>query len=94
MRKNIKRFSKILVQAEEAFMRWEILNETVRELQCNLYKGLHEDNAYYEAKAKQLREWAKTLNLDFLQIINKAGELMSSVSKKIRLQKKEQFRWN
>lgn len=69
-------------------MRWEILNETVRELQCNLYKGLHEDNAYYEAKAKQLREWAKTLNLDFLQIINKAGELMSSVSKKIRLQKK------
>jgi hypothetical protein len=48
MRKQISRFSKILIQAEEAYVRWEVLNETVRELQCNLYKGLHEDNAYYE----------------------------------------------
>lgn len=57
-------------------MRWEVLNETVRELQCNLYKGLHEDNAYYEEKAKQLKKWSKSLEFDFLQVIKKGEELM------------------
>lgn len=65
-RRRMDRFSKILLQAEEASVRWEVLNETVRELQCNLYKGLHEDNAFYEAKAQQLKDWARTLNLSFL----------------------------
>lgn len=32
-----------LVQTKEAFSRWEILVEAVRELQNNLFKGLHED---------------------------------------------------
>lgn len=30
IRKNMRRFGKILHQAEEAFVRWEVLNETVR----------------------------------------------------------------
>jgi hypothetical protein len=91
MRKQMQRFSKILTQAEEAFVRWEVLNETVRELQCNLYKGLHEDNAFYDAKAKQLRTWAKTLEGDFLQIIQKGEELMEIIGKQLVLKKKEQY---
>lgn len=87
----MRRFSKILNQAEEAFIRWEVLNETVRELQCNLYKGLHEDNAYYESKAKQLRKWSRTLEFDFLQIVKRGEELMETIGKNLLLKKAEQF---
>lgn len=88
--KQMGKFAKILAQADEAFVRWEVLNETVRELQCNLYKGLHEDNAFYEAKAKQLKQWAHTLNLNFLEIIKKGEELMEAIGKHLVLRKKEQ----
>lgn len=63
----------------------------MRELQCNLYKGLHEDNAFYEAKAKQLKAWAKTLNFDFVQIIKKGDELMEMLGNHLFLKKKEQY---
>ncbi len=91
MRKQINRFSKILIQAEEAYVRWEVLNETVRELQCNLYKGLHEDNGYYESKTKQLKHWSKTLEYDFMQVIKKGEELMEAIGKHFLMKKSEQY---
>lgn len=87
----MRKFLKILTQAEEAYVRWEVLNETVRELQCNLYKGLHEDNAYYESKAKQLRHWSRTLEYDFLQIIKRGEELMETIGKHLLAKKAEQY---
>ena len=37
----IKKLEKLMWQADEAYSRWDVLRETVRELQCNLHKGLH-----------------------------------------------------
>ena len=91
MRRNMHRFSTILEQAEEAWVRWEVLQETVKELQCNLFKGLHEDNAYFERKARQLRQWAATLVLDFQQIIDKGAQLVDSMSRHFLAKRKEQY---
>lgn len=52
---------KLLTQVKQAYLRWQNLNEEVKELQCNLYKGMHEDNLYYEEKSKLLKSWSKTL---------------------------------
>jgi len=69
MKRQIKKLGKVIFEAQEAYYRWEVLNETVKELQCNLLKGLHEDNAYYHEKARQLKKWSKTLALDLRQVI-------------------------
>jgi len=61
MRKQICKLDKVIFEAEEAYYRWEVLSETVKELQCNLFKGLHEDNAYYHQKINQLKSWSRTL---------------------------------
>jgi hypothetical protein len=68
-------------------VRWEVLNETVRELQCNLYKGLHEDNGYYESTTKQLKHWSKTLEFDFMQVVKKGEELMEDIGKHFLIKK-------
>lgn len=51
-------------QSMEAFERWDILVERVRELQNNLLKGMHEDEHKYQEASKQLSKWTLSLNTD------------------------------
>lgn len=37
----IKSAEKLIEQANQAFIRWEVLVDNVRDLQSNVYKGLH-----------------------------------------------------
>lgn len=53
--------NRYLIQTKEAFSRWEILIEGVRELQNNLFKGLHEDESKFESRSLQLKTWTQTL---------------------------------
>ena len=39
-----------------------MLIERVRELQNNLYKGLHEDEGKYKAAAAELKKWTSSLS--------------------------------
>lgn len=79
----MKKLEKLILQADEAYTRWEVLRETVRELQCNLNKGLHEDNPYYSEKLVQLKGWTKSLIVDFKTLIDRGKQIVSDFSKQV-----------
>jgi hypothetical protein len=67
-----------------------VLRETVRELQCNIYKGLHEEHDYYKQKIHQLKKWTKSLMNDMKELISRGGDITEEHSRYLCKCKKEQ----
>lgn len=67
-----------------------MLCETVRELHCNLMKGLHEDNAYYVEKNAQLKRWAVTLAGDLRSTCSQGEKILEGVGVSLYLGRQRQ----
>jgi hypothetical protein len=48
----------------------------VRELHCNINKGLHEEHAYYREKLDQLKKWTTLLMGDMKVLIDKGNAVL------------------
>ena len=49
------------------------MRETVRELQCNIYKGMREEHDYYKQKMRQLKNWTYQLMTDMKELNMRGG---------------------
>ena len=67
-RKQVEQLLRLLVQGEKAVVRWEVLQESVRELQCNVEKGMHEDEKYLKEEEAKLGRWTRTIPLELEQL--------------------------
>lgn len=63
--KTVKSAEKLIEQARAAYLRWEALVDSVRELQGNVYKGLHEYEPQLREKNEQLGHWSESLTREF-----------------------------
>ena len=90
MQRKLIKLEKVIKQGEEAYTRWEVLRETVRELQCNIYKGLHEEHDYYGLKLGQFKRWTRSLTIDLSELIIQAGSVTQEHARYYAKCRKEQ----
>ena len=79
------------MQIDEANYRIEILSETVRELQGNIYKGLHEDEKQLHQKEALMLKWTNSLTNEFNEFLARANETSQLIASQIYELKKSEF---
>ena len=89
MKHSIVNCDKLISQCREAHNRWENLVESVRELQGNVYKGLHEYEHSWTDQKKKLKDWCKSLSGEYWELSEYITKKMEGIATKIEKIKRE-----